>query len=172
MRRWGRRDLSRPGSPMGTWLVQTGPLSAPMSGERGWAWGLKRARKRQALAGSPRLVNLRRCLHYAVRMVGRSEIFACTIFYLWLPYKLRFTKFIIKDERIMMKRTTIGIVLAYFVIATSSLSASSCKLHYTLKSGAKGVQSGYSSYAACMKAGNGSASFADKIESFYCECSG
>lgn len=68
--------------------------------------------------------------------------------------------------------------ILFFAIATlliglamSTVQSGSCKLHYTLKSGSKGVQSGYSSYDACMKAGNGNASFADKIESFYCTCS-
>ena len=56
------------------------------------------------------------------------------------------------------------------MLILASAQAGSCSLHYTLKSGAKGVQGGYSSYEACMRAGNGAASFADKIESFYCVC--
>lgn len=68
----------------------------------------------------------------------------------------------------MKVRATVVLITA-ITVATSA-QANSCKLHYILKSGSSGVQSGYSSYSACMKAGNGSASFSDKIKSFYCEC--
>jgi hypothetical protein len=68
-----------------------------------------------------------------------------------------------------MKIMAKAIFVASITIATSA-QAETCKLHYVLKSGANGVQGGYSSYSACMKAGNGSASFSNKIESFYCVC--
>jgi hypothetical protein len=54
------------------------------------------------------------------------------------------------------------------LILTSTANAGTFYLHYTLKSGSRGVQGGYSSYKDCMKAGNGSASFASKIASFFC----
>ena len=68
-----------------------------------------------------------------------------------------------------MKINATAFLIAAIAIATSA-QAGSCKLHYILKSGASGVQGGYSSYSTCMKAGNGSASFANKIKSFYCDC--
>jgi hypothetical protein len=55
-----------------------------------------------------------------------------------------------------------------FLMLTSAANAETFYLHYTLKSGSKGVQGGYSSYKDCMKAGNGSASFSAKIASFFC----
>jgi len=76
-----------------------------------------------------------------------------------------------KFKTIMMTIKKLIFTGAVLVITTSIALAGSCKLHYTLKSGSKGVQGGYSSREACMKAGNGNASFADQIESFYCKCS-
>jgi hypothetical protein len=70
----------------------------------------------------------------------------------------------------MMKRISAATLLLTIMTVSSVAYADSCKLHYILESGSNGVQSGYSSYAACMKAGNGSASFSNKIKSFYCEC--
>ncbi|MBT4079407.1 MAG: hypothetical protein HOD58_13075 [Gammaproteobacteria bacterium] len=64
----------------------------------------------------------------------------------------------------------VKVVFFSAITIAASAQAESCKLHYILKSGSNGVQGGYSSYSACMKAGNGSASFSNKIESFYCEC--
>ena len=68
-----------------------------------------------------------------------------------------------------MKSRATAVLIAAIALATSA-HANSCKLHYVLKSGSSGVQGGYSSYPTCMKAGNGSASFSNKIKSFYCEC--
>ena len=61
-----------------------------------------------------------------------------------------------------------GTALGLVLLLSTSASAGSYYLHYTLTSGVRGVQGGYSSYESCMKAGNGSASFASRIETFFC----
>ena len=65
-------------------------------------------------------------------------------------------------------KKNLGAALGFVLLLSTSASAGSYYLHYTLKSGARGVQGGYSSYESCMKAGNGSASFASRIETFFC----
>ena len=62
----------------------------------------------------------------------------------------------------------LAVTFIAFMSFAFSANAGSYYLHYTLKSGSSGVQGGYSSYNQCMKAGSGSASFASKIETFYC----
>ena len=58
--------------------------------------------------------------------------------------------------------------MAALLVLTSVAHAGTYYLHYTQKSGSRGVQGGYSSYKDCMKAGNGSASFSANIVSFFC----
>ena len=63
---------------------------------------------------------------------------------------------------------TLAVTFVALIVMTSAVQAGSYKLYYTLYSGSTGVQGGYNSYEDCMKAGNGSASFAKNIKSFYC----